>query len=39
MPSVANGLLVTGALLMLSVGLVTIKAVAAPTANGIQRPG
>ena len=39
MPPAANGLLATGALLLLSVGLVTIKAVAAPTANGIQRPG
>ena len=39
MPSAANGLLAAGALLLLSVWLMTIKAVAAPTANGIHRPG
>ena len=39
MPSAANGLLATSTFLLLSVWLMTIKAVAAPTANGIHRPG
>ena len=39
MPSAANGLLAAGALLLLSVWLMTIKAVAAHTANGIPRSG